>query len=69
MIRMIDSMSDGMCGYVLMEDTESGTTAQVRWSVTSFFWRSQSAAIEEASARLRRAAQIPRTVDAEAVED
>lgn len=61
MLRMIDSLSDGMCGFVewekLTDDgypiyTDEGrTTVRVRWSVSGQI-RSQSEANEVAKKRL-----------------
>lgn len=49
---MVDSCSDGMCGWVAMEDTETRRKARVSWSVTNLSYRSQDAAREEALRRL-----------------
>jgi hypothetical protein len=54
---MIDSMSDGMCGYVEVKRMSDGATAYVRWSVTSEI-DSQSAAWDKAVANLTSGAEI-----------
>lgn len=51
MFKMLDSMSDGMCGYVEVTDTDTGHSVNVRWDVYGDI-DSQSAAYDEAVRRL-----------------
>lgn len=56
MLRMTDSMSDGMCGYVEWSDGER--KVRVRWSIDGPI-TSQGAANEEAKRRLKGTHEIP----------
>lgn len=53
MFRMVDSGSDGMCGFVVMMNTQTCETARVRWGVGGKI-SSQGAAREEALRQLKK---------------
>lgn len=55
-MKLIDSYSDGMCGWVEMESMYDNTISErVYWSVSELaLYHSQTEAIEEATSRIEK---------------